>query len=149
MDPTAVPAPLRERLGPDATRSLLDLLDSEYQRRRADLITASTDRFDRRLIEETAALRVQIAGVEASIRQDMAQMGASIRQEMAEMGSSIRKDMLEMGASIRQDMAGMGATIRHEAATGRVELLRWCFLFWVWQVVTIAAIMGAMLRVMR
>lgn len=46
--------------------------------------------------------------------------------------------MVEMGAGIRQDMA-----------SGRVELLKWCFLFWVGQVVAIAGIMGLMLRLFR
>ena len=43
----------------------------------------------------------------------------------------------------------MGAGIRQDMASGRVELLKWCFLFWVGQVVAIAGIMGLMLRLFR
>lgn len=171
MDIDAVSAPLRERLGPEATGGLLDLFDLARSEWRNDLIAACTDRYERRLAEEIAGVRVQIAQVEASlrteiaqtgagIRQEMAQMGAGIRQEMAEMGAQIRQDMAQMGAQIRQEMGEMGAQIRHEMgemgsgirtdmATGRVELFKWCFLFWIGQVVAVSTIVGLMLRLMR
>ena len=149
MDIERVPAALQERLGIEATSGLLQLLDSTQREWRDDVIAASGDRFERRLVEEIAAVRVQIAQTEASIRRDMAQMGASIRQDMAQMGASIRQDMATMGADIRQEMAAMGAGIRQDMSSGRVELFKWCFLFWIGQVVAMAAIMGAMLRAYR
>ena len=94
---------------------------------RADLIAACTERYERRLSEEMAGLRVQMAQVEASLRTEIAQMGASIRQDMAQMGASIRSDM----------------------AAGRVELIKWCFIFWIGQVLAITGIVGVMLRLFR
>ena len=41
------------------------------------------------------------------------------------------------------------AAIRQEIATGRVEMVKWCFLFWIGQLVTIASIAGIMLRLVR
>jgi hypothetical protein len=46
--------------------------------------------------------------------------------------------MVQMGAGIRQDMA-----------SGRVELFKWCFLFWVGQVLAMAGMMGVMFRLLR
>lgn len=138
MDIDAVSAPLRERLGPEATGGLLDLFDLARSEWRNDLIAACTDRYERRLAEEIAGVRVQIAQVEASLRTEIAQTGAGIRQEMAQMGAQIRQEMGEMGSGIRTDMA-----------TGRVELFKWCFLFWIGQVVAISTIVGLMLRLMR
>lgn len=134
MDIEQVPAALQERLGVEATSGLLQLFDRAHREGRADVIAACTDRFERRLVEEISGVRVQIAQVEASLRRDMAEMGASIRQDMARMGADIRQEM----TGIRQDMA-----------SGRVELLKWCFLFWAGQVVAIAGIMGMMLRLFR
>ena len=54
-----------------------------------------------------------------------------------------------MGADIRREIAQMGSGIRQEIATGRVEMLKWCFLFWIGQLVTIASIVGIMLRLVR
>jgi hypothetical protein len=171
MDIEQVPAALQDRLGLEATSGLLQLLDRAHREGRADVIDAGTDRFERRLVEEISAVRLQIAQVETSIRRDMAEMGASIRQDMAEMGADIRKDMAAMEAGIRQDMGELGAVLRREMsamgvdlrremtavganlhqemASGRVELLKWCFLFWIGQVFAMAGIMGMMLRMFR
>jgi hypothetical protein len=127
MDIEQVPAALREHLGLEATSGLLQVLDRAHRDGRADVIAACTDRFERRLVEEMSGVRVQIA-----------QLEASLRREMTEMGAAIRRDMAQMCAGIRQDIA-----------SGRVELLKWCFLFWVGQVVAIAGIMGLMLRLLR
>ncbi len=160
MDVEVVPAPLRERLGPGATGGLLHLLDLAKREGKEEVIATCTERFERRLSEEIGGVRVQIAKLEASlghgtvqmgasIRQDMVEMGASIRQETAQMGASIRQDMVEMGASIRQEMAQMGASIRQDIASGRVEILKWCFLFWIGQVLAVGTLLSVMLRLLR
>jgi hypothetical protein len=43
----------------------------------------------------------------------------------------------------------MGAGIRQEIAASRVELLKWCFLFWIGQVLATASIVDGMLRATR
>jgi hypothetical protein len=127
MDMETVPAPLRERLGLEATAGLLHVLELSHREWRSDVIASCAERFERRLVEEAAGLRVQIAQTEAVLRRDMAQMGGDIRKETAH----------------------IGAGIRQEIATARVETLKWCFLFWIGQVVTIAGILGVMLRLVR
>lgn len=54
-----------------------------------------------------------------------------------------------MGAGIRRDMLAMGADIRQDIASGRMELFKWCFLFWIGQVVAVGTWMGVMLRLAR
>jgi hypothetical protein len=168
---TTIPAALRERLGPEATGGLLQLLETSHREWRADVMVSCTERFERRLAEEVAGLRVQIAQTEAVLRRDIAEMGADIRQEMAQMGADIRQEIAQMGADIRQEIAQMGADIRQEMAqTGagirqemaqmgggiheqiaaaRVDTVKWCFFFWIGQVVTIAGVLGVMLRLIR
>ena len=127
MDIEQVPAALREQLGLEATSGLLQALDRSHRDGRANVIAACTDRFERRLVEEISGVREQITQVEASLRREMTEIGAAIRRDMAELFTGIRQDM----------------------ASGRVELLKWCFLFWIGQVVAIAGIMGLMLRLLR
>jgi hypothetical protein len=52
-------------------------------------------------------------------------------------------------SKVRVDVAHLGASLRHEMATGRVELFKWSFLFWVGQVLAIAGLMAVMLRFFR
>jgi hypothetical protein len=100
-----VPAALQVRLGPAATAGLLQLLDDSHQQAREDVITACTEKFERRLVEEVSGLRVQIA-----------------------------------------EAAG---TLRGDIAAGRVEFIKWSFLFWVGQVLAITGVLTVMLRLMR
>ena len=160
MKMDAVPGPLREQLGVEATGGLLQLLEVSHREWRTDVMAACTERFERRLVEEVAGMRVQIAQTEAVLRRDMAEMGADIRHELAQMGAGIREDMAamgasirvetaQMGASIREHMALMGGSIRQDMAAGRVDMLKWCFLFWIGQVIAISSILGVMLRTIR
>ena len=120
MDSAAIPIALKDRLGPEATDGLLQLVHRLETDLREDVITACTERFERRLVEETSALRVQIAQVESSIRQDMTRLGSDLRQEIGALGSQMASD--------------------------RFDLLKWAFLFWIGQVVAIGTLIGVMMR---
>ena len=121
MDSAAIPIAVNDRLGPEATEGLLSLLDQVHTDLREDVITACTERFERRLVQEVSTLRVQIAHVESSIRQDMTRLGADLRQEIAGVSSRMALD--------------------------RFELLKWAFLFWIGQVVAIGTLFGVMIRI--
>jgi hypothetical protein len=138
VEAQSVPPVLRARLGPDATSGLVELLTRGHQQSRDAVIAACTERFERRLVEEISKVRVEVAHLGATLREEMAGLRADLRQEMA-----------AMRADVRQEMAAMGAGLRQEMGTGRVELFKWCFLFWVGQVLAIGGLMGVMLRLVR
>jgi len=56
-----VPSILAVRLGPDASKGLNDLLDTEQRESSERVLTISGERFDRRLAEELSGLRQEIA----------------------------------------------------------------------------------------
>ena len=134
MEIESVPSALQARLGPEATGGLLQLLHRSDLERRADVIAACTERFERRLVEEVSGLRIQVGQVESAIRQDMANLRAEIAQQ---------------GSTLRQEMATLGSGLRDESAAGRVDLFKWCFLFWVGQVLAIGGLLAVMLRLTR
>jgi hypothetical protein len=100
-----VPAPLEARLGAAATGGLIELFGRSHRHVKEELMTACTDRFDRRLVEESSGLRVQIAQSESTLRADI--------------------------------------------AAGRVEFIKWSFIFWVGQVLAVTGILTVLLRVLR
>lgn len=124
MESKTVPTALRERLGSEATHDLLRLFDTARAEWSAEVVSLSLERFERRLVEELAGLRIE-----------MAQQGASLRVEIAAVRTELKSDMQEGFALIRQEMA-----------TNRFELLKWSFLFWIGQVLAIVGLVGAMLR---
>jgi hypothetical protein len=138
MQNKLVPLALRERLGPEATAGFVEAIEAARREWRDDVIDVCSASFERRLGEETSRLRVEMAGLRADLRQEMAQLSANLRQEMT-----------ELRANLRQEMAQLGAALREEIADGRFELIKWCFLFWLGQVVAVSGILALMLRAVR
>ena len=60
MDNHGVPEALRERLGREATLGLLELVDTRQMAWSDRVLTLATERFERRLAEELATLRVAL-----------------------------------------------------------------------------------------
>ena len=91
------------------------------------MITVVSDRFERRLVEETSKLRVEMAHGFAAIRQEM---------------------RVEFGA-VRREMAQQGADLRQAMATDRFELLKWAFIFWMGQFFASASLMLVLIRFLK
>jgi predicted solute-binding protein len=167
MDAQTVPPSLRERLGADATLGLAEVFDSARSEWVADVTELTADRFERRLTEEIGGLRVEIVEQGASLRQEL----ADLRRDMTAGDAALRLEMTAGHAALRQEMAAGHAALRQEVNSGdtalreatagvlreisdlrldmttmRFELLKWSFVFWVGQVLAVAAILGLFLR---
>jgi hypothetical protein len=127
MDVTDVPTVLQDRLGPEATAGLIELLTDAREEWTAGMIERVGDRFERRLTDETTKVRVE-----------MVQGFAALRQEMA------------MGLSeLRREMTAGFAALRQEIADTRFELLKWTFVFWVGQLFALAGFLAVLVRFLR
>ena len=83
MEFDAGPAPLRDRLGPEATAGLIALIADAQKDWTAEVIGIVGDRFERRLTEETSKLRIEMTQGFAGLRHEMAAGFAAVHQEMA------------------------------------------------------------------
>jgi hypothetical protein len=99
------------------------------------VLSLAVERFERRLVEETSKLRVE-----------MAQGFSGLRQEMSSLEGRLRQEMGGLEGRLRQEMGGLEGRLHKEIGGQRVESLRWSFLFWVGQVAAMAALLGFMLR---
>jgi hypothetical protein len=131
MSPAKVSGALMESLGARASAELMEVLDSQQRASTETVMTHCEDRFERRLVEETSKLRVDVAQLRGEVHQGFA---------------GIRGEMHQGFADIRGEMHQGFADIRGEIATSRFELLRWSFGFWVAQLVGVAGIVGVLLR---
>jgi hypothetical protein len=90
-----IAAALRDRLGHDASIGLVELVESEHTEWSERVLNVAVERFERRLAEEIASLRVAVV---------------------------------------------------RELHDGRVEMLKWAFLFWVGQVAAVLGLLAYMFR---
>src|SRR4051812_18234813 len=83
MDTMTVPAAVRSKVGQDASEGLLDMFAAYHQ--------FATDRFERRLTQETAALRVEFRDGLAALRIETANLRGELRTEMGVLRSDLMK----------------------------------------------------------
>ena len=103
MDIQHVPPALQERLGPEGTLGLVNVVQVAGRALKDDVMNTATDRFERRLVEETGRLRI--------------------------------------------DMAGLEGRLTARITEARHDVLKWSFVFWIGQVITLTTIMSVLLRV--
>ena len=92
--------------------------------RKDDGMDSGDERYERRLVEETSKLRVELAGVEVRLTDRIAQSEGTLRQEI----SSLEVRMERGFGNLRSDV------------------IKWSFACWIGQVVATAAIMSALIR---
>jgi uncharacterized protein (DUF3084 family) len=162
MDSSRVSGALRERLGHEATAGLVDLFNRVKVECTAEVIGIVGDRFERRLIEETSRLRVDMVQGFVALRQEIGEVRQEIgevRQEIGEVRQEIGGVRQEMGG-VRQEIAGVRqelrqeigrelGTLRQEMAQNRFELLKWAFLFWVGQFFAVGSLVALLVRFLR
>lgn len=118
-----VPDPLRQRLGDDGSLALVQIFDEANRVMRDEFLSVATERFERRVTEEAAKLRVEFAQGLAAVRQEMATGLAGLREEMAR---------------------GFGE-VRAAIAESRADTIKWTFVFWIGQFVALAGFLSILL----
>jgi hypothetical protein len=119
----------------EAARESLEDVRGEWSEQ---VLSLAVERFERRLVEETSKLRVE-----------MAQGFGGLRQEMSSLEGRLRQEMGGLEGRLRQEMGGLEGRLHKEIGGQRVESLRWSFVFWIGQVAAMAALLGFMLRGLR
>ncbi len=130
-----VAPPLREQLGNNASEALLALLNDAGNSFKAETVALVSERFERRLAEELATLRVEVATEFAKVRNEMATEFAKVRSEMAAEFGKVRVEMVTEFAKVRTEMARM-----------ETRILRWQFAQWV---TLVLFLMGILLTTLR
>ena len=117
-----VPAALRDRLGDDGAAALVELLDQTIDERKPEMITAATERFERRLVEEISGVRVLLAQSEARLREQVAQSEARLREQLAQTEAGLREQLAQTEVRLAQNDAGLREQLAQSEAGLRDQL---------------------------
>ena len=104
MSLISVPKPLRDKLGEEATDSLVEMFRQKDEEQKVHLFEVLEDRFAHRLVAVESRLMGEIHSLETNIRGEMHSMEKGIREDMNSMEKGIRGDMNSMEKGIREDM---------------------------------------------
>ncbi|WP_052608338.1 LA_3696 family protein [Leptonema illini] len=114
MNPENLPAELRRLLGEQGTSKFVDYLGSVLLTLKEEVLAVSHSRSEHRLSEETALIRVEMAGMRA----DMAEMRTELKTEMA----GLRSEFYEMRSELKADMANLRTELKTEMAELRADM---------------------------
>ena len=121
------------------------------------------DRFERRLVEETSKVRVELAGVEVRLTDRIGQTEGTLRREISGVEGTLRKEISGVEVRLTERLGQSETTLRDQIrslevrlsdgltavdvrmGTLRFDLLKWSFLFWIGQVAVMTAIISALL----
>ncbi|MEO8677656.1 MAG: hypothetical protein ABI665_01340 [Vicinamibacterales bacterium] len=104
--------------GRNAPWALADMMDNDN-----DVIVIVTERFERRLSEESGKLRVEMATESGRLRTEMAEGFGQVRAEMARGFGTLRAEMIDRNADLLKWGLVFGVT-QTAAIAGVVALLR-------------------------
>jgi len=119
--------------GRNATPALTRMDDTD-----SDVIVIVTERFERRLTEESSRLRVEMATEFGKVRNEMTTEFGKVRNEMATEFGKVRAEMANGFGDVRTEIA----QLRAEMIDRNADLLKWGLVFGVTQTAAIAGIVA-------
>jgi len=157
MEPNRVSPALQDRLGREAAAGLLELVDVEMSAwservlsNAAKRLDAAAERYDVKL--SAAAERQDVKLAAAAERYDSISTAAAERHDAKLAAIVERFDAKQNFAAERyerrlaEEISGLRVAVVREVHDGRVEIIKWSFLFWVGQVAVIAGLFSFFLR---
>jgi len=111
MPIVSVEKPLRDKLGDEATDSLINLINKAQDEQKTDVLAFVEEKFERRLSEE-------IGGVNQNISKTISGLLAKI--------SDVENKLLV-------EISGVEKRLITKNSETRSEMIKWMFIFWVGQ----------------
>jgi len=128
MSIISIPKALREKLGDNASESLVEMLNHYSRENRESIIELATRKYENRLTHELADLKADIKSELVVLREEMNQL----KTEMTHMDHSIRSDLGTDISALRVEMHKNNATA-----------IKWMFVFWIGQIAALIGILFA------
>ena len=164
MAVVTVKKPLREKLGDDGAEALVELINEAQKETQDNVIKFVEEKFEKRLSEELAKVRVEIAEVKTElieriegVRTDLIERIEGVRTDLIERIEGVRTDLTERIEGVRTDLTERIEGVRTELKSEiealktngekvKSELIRWMFIFWVGQIGAILGILFAFFK---
>jgi len=103
-----------------------------------EVIVFVTERFERRLTEESSQLRIEMATEFGKVRAEMATEFGKVRTEMSTEFGKVRAEMANGFGELRTEIA----QLRAEMIDRNADLLKWGLVFGVTQTAAIAGVVS-------
>ncbi|GER93626.1 hypothetical protein A45J_1374 [hot springs metagenome] len=157
MPVITIPKALRDKLGDEAAESFAVLLKEVEHEGRKDALVLAEERFERRLSEEAASLRVKISEVKAELETKISEVKTDLEAKISEVEerferrlseevASLRVKISEVKAELETKISEVKAELEAKISEVKVDIIKWMFIFWAGQIVVLIAILQIFFR---
>ncbi|MBF0319956.1 MAG: DUF1640 domain-containing protein, partial [Nitrospirae bacterium] len=136
MSVITIPRSIRERLGDEASEDFVALINDIDIGARKDAIAIAEERFERRLVEESSKLRIEL-------RIEMEKVRSEVNERITEESGKLRVEIGKVNERITEESGKLRIEIekvRSEVERSGKENIKWMFLFWIGQLAAIGAL---------
>ena len=117
----SIPRSLRDKLGDEASESLVEMLNQYSQENRESIIGSATQRYEIHLANEMSHLKTEL---KADI-------------------FDLREEMMRIDHSIRSDLGSEISELRDEMHRNNTNVIKWMFVFWIGQIGALIGVLFA------
>ncbi|WP_246050560.1 LA_3696 family protein [Leptospira langatensis] len=109
-----VPKELRNSLGEEGTEALVGFLNQTQAGGRKFMEETISERFERRLVEETGQLRLELREETGKLRIELRAEAAKLRSEMADLKLEIKQELQSEVGKLRQELTDFKLEVKEE-----------------------------------
>ena len=152
-----LPKTLRDKLGEEASESLVELFNSYGKENKDSVIDMVEERFKRTVISEISGLREEMKEGErslseemragdAALREQMQAGDAALREQMQAGDAALREEIRKVDSDLREQIISTDASLRSEIHKSKADTIKWMFIFWIGQIGAILGILFAFFK---
>ncbi|MDZ7721742.1 MAG: hypothetical protein U5R06_02670 [candidate division KSB1 bacterium] len=134
MPALTVEKPLREKLGEDASESLLRLVNQSVEQRKHEMLEFLEEKFERRLSEEHGQINAAIKETEQRLDNRITVEISKVNERITTESSKVNERMTEEIGKVNERMTEEIGKVNVNIAHVERNMIRWMFIFWIGQI---------------
>jgi len=149
MAVVTVKKPLREKLGDDGAEALVELINEAQKETQNNVIKFVEEKFEKRLSEELAKVRVEIAEVKTELIERIENSRSEMKSDIESLRSEMKSDIESLRTNdekVKTELIERIEALKTNDEKVKSELIRWMFIFWVGQIGAILGILFAFFK---
>jgi translation elongation factor EF-G len=156
-----IPKTLRDKLGEEASNSLVELLNIFGGDTKEQVMDQSSTRFEKTLTTEISGLRIELIEQNTVTREEFNLRITDTREELVERIAATREELLRKIAETREELLEKINETREELLEKinetreellemihdtKTSMIKWMFIFWIGQIGAIVGILFAFFK---
>lgn len=148
-----LPKSIEERLGAEATKDLIEVLNGIERSAKEDILLIAEEKYGRRLSDEVAKIdkRIsdEVAKIDKRISDEVAKINQRITDEVAKINQRITDEVAKINQRITDEIAKVNQKITEEVSKAKVTIIKWMVGLCIAQIGVTVAVVATIINALR